>query len=112
MDPCFLFLFGGLAAIITVFFLPRYAIFGPAIFFLVGAACGVSLAMVTCYNAGSDRVHIEHSFPLFIVGGAFGLFPGALAKSMYVRHSSLRMRIEVFSVTLLFAAAGAPLGWM
>lgn len=69
-------------------------------FLLAGAASGVIVAMLTCYDDHYDRVDINESVPLAL----FGLVVGGIA-SRFVRSG-------FWGIVVLIGTVGAVIGWL
>lgn len=109
----FVILAVSLFAVLMVFFLPRHLIFGPLILAWAGAAAGVALGMIFHYDRVHDRVDLDRSLPLMILGLCAGMLPGALISRIYRASPASRGWVEVFDVTVLFGGVGMLAGtWL
>src|SRR4051812_6336331 len=87
-------------------------LYGPVIFSVVGAACGVVSAMTWRYDAQYDRVDLESSVPLAVGGAVCGIAVGCFVMLFHFRRPRWRPSIEVGALALLFAGVGAIHGWV
>jgi hypothetical protein len=92
--------------------MPRHLIYGPVIFGVVGAACGVSAAMLLHYDVVYDLVDLDNSVPLAAVGAVCGVVVGFGAMNLQLRNARMRPWIEITAIVLLFGSSAAVVGWL
>jgi hypothetical protein len=90
--------------------MPKHVIYGPVIFAVAGAACGVSGAILLYYNPLSAQVHLEDSVPLAILGGGCGLIVGFFAEIAHSTSLRLRPWVEAVATAVLSVSIFAMLG--
>lgn len=91
----------------------RAASIAPVAFLLVGAAVGISWAMLYRQEP-QERAHVylDDSLPPAMAGAAAGLMFGGAVSAVCRRWPGLNSAVGVLIAALLCASVAAPMGWI